>query len=93
VTALRRAGRRRQVDARATAIRAALASQQLQAPPVVADAYSQVVAAAVAVIAGLSEQLGAPGGRAQSGVLRSSGCRHRAEPAWAWAGAGSPSVG
>jgi transposase len=38
--------------------RVALASQQLEAPPVVADAYSQVVAAAVAVIAGLSEQLG-----------------------------------
>jgi Transposase/Transposase IS116/IS110/IS902 family len=55
--ALRRAGRRRQVDARAATIQAALASQQLEAPPVVADAYSQVVAAAVAVIAGLSEQL------------------------------------
>jgi hypothetical protein len=58
VAALRRAGRRRQVDACASAIRVALASQQLEAPPVVADAYSQVVAAAVAVIAGLSEQLG-----------------------------------
>jgi Transposase IS116/IS110/IS902 family len=57
VAALRRAGRRRQVDARATAIQAMLASQQLEAPPVLADAYSQVVAAAVAVIAGLSEQL------------------------------------
>jgi hypothetical protein len=57
VTVLRRAGRRRQVDARASAIRSALASQQLEAPPVVADAYRQVVAAAVAVIASLSEQL------------------------------------
>jgi hypothetical protein len=57
VTALRRAGRRRQVDARATAIRTALASQQLEAPPVVAAACSQVVAAEVAVIASLSEQL------------------------------------
>jgi len=57
VAALRRAGRRRQVGARATAIQATLASQQLEAPPVLADAYSQVVAAAVAVIAGLSEQL------------------------------------
>jgi hypothetical protein len=57
VAALRRAGRRRQVDARANAIRAALASQQLEASPVVAGAYSQVVAAAVAVIASLSEQL------------------------------------
>jgi Transposase/Transposase IS116/IS110/IS902 family len=57
VAALRRAGRRRQVDARAIAIRAALASQQLEAPPVVAGAYRQVVAAAAAVIASLSEQL------------------------------------
>ena len=57
VAALRRAGRRRQVEARAAAIQAALASQQLEAPPVVAAAYGQVVAAAVAVIASLSEQL------------------------------------
>ena len=59
VAALRRAGRRRQVDARAAAIQAALAGQQLEAPPVVAAAYGQVVAAAVAVIASLSEQLAA----------------------------------
>ena len=52
-----KARRRRQVEARAAAIHAALASQQLEAPPVVAAAYGQVVAAAVAVIASLSEQL------------------------------------
>ena len=57
VDALRRAGRRRQVEARAAAIRAALAGQELEAPPVVAAAYGQVVAAAVAVIASLSGQL------------------------------------
>jgi hypothetical protein len=57
VEVLRRAGRRRQVGARAVAIRAALASQQLEAPPVVAAAHAQVVAAAIAVIASLSEQL------------------------------------
>jgi len=57
VAALRCAGRRRQVDARAAAIRAALVGQQLEAPPVLAAAYGQVVAAAVAVIANLSEQL------------------------------------
>jgi hypothetical protein len=57
VAALRRAGRRRQVEARAAAIQAALTSQQLEAPPVVAAAYGQVVTAAVAVIASLSEQL------------------------------------
>jgi hypothetical protein len=57
VDALRRAGRRRQVDARAAAIQGTLASQQLEAPPVVAAAYGQVVAASVAVIASLSEQI------------------------------------
>ena len=57
VDALRRAGRRRQVEARAAAIQATLASQQLEAPPVVAAAYAQVVAATIAVIASLSEQL------------------------------------
>jgi hypothetical protein len=57
VAALRGAGRRRQVEARAAAIHAALASQQLEAPPVVAAAYGQVAAAAVAVIASLGEQL------------------------------------
>jgi hypothetical protein len=57
VEALRRAGRRRQVDGRAATIQAVLASQQLQAPAVVAAAYGQVVAAAVAVIGSLSEQI------------------------------------
>ena len=57
VVALRRAGRRRQVDARAAAIQAALASPQLEAPPVLASAYGQLVVAAVAVITSLSEQL------------------------------------
>jgi hypothetical protein len=57
VAALRRAGRRRQVEARAATIQAALASQQLEVPPVVATAYAQVVTASVAVIASLSEQL------------------------------------
>jgi Transposase len=57
VDALRRAGRRRQVDARADSIQATLASQQLEAPPAVAAAYGRVVAAAVAVIASLSGQL------------------------------------
>jgi transposase len=57
VAALRRAGRRRQVEARAAAIQATLASPQLEAPPVLAAAYGQVVTAAVAVIASLTEQL------------------------------------
>ena len=79
VAALRRAGRRRQVDARAAAIQAALASQQLEAPPVVAAAYGQVVAAAVAVIASLSGQLAsleaaltsAFGAHRDAGIVRS----------------------
>jgi hypothetical protein len=79
VAALRRAGRRRQVDARAAAIQAALAGQQLEAPPVVAAAYGQVVATAVAVIASLSGQLAsleaaltsAFGAHRDAGIVRS----------------------
>jgi len=54
---LRQAGRRRGVDTRAASIQAALTSEQLQAPPLVAMAYGQVVAAAVAVINSLGEQI------------------------------------
>jgi Transposase IS116/IS110/IS902 family len=43
--------------ASAATIQAALASQQLEAPAVLTNAYGQVVAAAVAVIGSLSEQL------------------------------------
>jgi hypothetical protein len=93
VTTLRRAGRRRQVDARASAIRAALASQQLEAPAVLTDAYSQVVAAAVAVIVSLSEQLGHLEAGAHGGVLCPPGRWDRAQPARAWAGAGRSGPG
>jgi Transposase/Transposase IS116/IS110/IS902 family len=72
VAALRRAGRRRQVEARAAAIHAALVSKQLEAPPVVAAAYGQVVAAAVAVIASLSQQLAG-----LEAALTSAFCTHR----------------
>jgi Transposase len=72
VAPLRRAGRRRQVEARAAAIQAALASQQLDAPPVVAAAYGQVVAAAVAVIASLSQQLAG-----LEAALTTAFCAHR----------------
>jgi transposase len=72
VEVLRRAGRRRQVDARADRIQATLASQQLEAPPVVAAADGQVVAAAVAVIASLSEQLAG-----LEAALTSAFCSHR----------------
>jgi hypothetical protein len=93
VAALRRAGRRRQVEARAAAIQAALTSQQLEAPPVVAAAYGQVVAAAVAVIASLSEQLASPGGHTHELLQRPPRCRHRAEPAWARCGVGRSGAG
>jgi Transposase/Transposase IS116/IS110/IS902 family len=72
VEVLRRAGRRRQVEARAAAIQATLATQQLEAPPVVAAAYAQVVAAAIAVIVSLSEQLAG-----LEAALTSAFCAHR----------------
>jgi hypothetical protein len=55
--ALRQAGRRVRVQARAAAIQAALRSPQLDAPGLVAGAYGQVVAATVAVLHTLNQQL------------------------------------
>jgi transposase len=49
--ALRRGGRQRRIDARTVEIQTALRSEQLHAPPVVADAMGASVAALVAVIA------------------------------------------
>lgn len=54
--ALRRGGRQRRVQPRTLEIQAALRSDQLQAPPVVADAMGASVAALVAVISELVAQ-------------------------------------
>jgi len=54
--ALRRGGRQRRVEERAIEIQAALRSDQLEAPPVIADAIGASVAALVAVIAELVAQ-------------------------------------
>lgn len=55
--ALRRAGRQLNADRRAEQIHTALRSEQLQAVPVVADAYATVVGSLVAVIAALNTQI------------------------------------
>jgi transposase len=57
-SALRRAGRRRNVDARAAAIRDALRAPQLAAPAAVADAYGDTAKALVGVIVALTAQIG-----------------------------------
>jgi hypothetical protein len=57
-SALRRAGRRRHVDARAAAIRDALRAPQLAASTAVADAYGDTTKALVGVIAALTAQIG-----------------------------------
>jgi transposase len=54
--ALRRGGRQRRVDERAVAIQTALRSEQLEVPPIVADAMGASVAALVAVITELVAQ-------------------------------------
>jgi transposase len=54
---LRRGGRKRGLDDRAVAIREALRSEQLEAPPVVSEAYGDTVVALVAVMANLNEQI------------------------------------
>ena len=56
-SALRRAGRQRNIDARAASIRDALRVPQLGAPPAVADAYGDTTKALVAVIAALNVQI------------------------------------
>ena len=55
--ALRRGGRKRRVDERAIEIQAALRSEQLEAPPIVADAMGASVAAMVAVITEIAAQI------------------------------------
>jgi transposase len=57
-SALRRGGRQRRIDQRAGEIQAALRSEQLQAPALVAEAMGATVAAVVAVIAELNTQIG-----------------------------------
>jgi transposase len=56
-SALKRAGRRRNVEARAEQIQTALRSEQLQAPVTVSRAYGRFVSSLVAVIATLNEQI------------------------------------
>jgi transposase len=56
-SALRRGGRQRRVEERATEIQAALRAEHLQAPPVVADAMGASVAALVAVTVELVAQI------------------------------------
>lgn len=56
-SALKRAGRQRNVDRRAEQIQAALRSQQLAAPVTATRAYGTVTSSLVTLIAGLNEQI------------------------------------
>lgn len=56
-SALRRAGRQRRIEQRAVEIQAALRSDQLEAPTLIADAMGATVAAQVAVISELNTQI------------------------------------
>lgn len=55
--ALRRGGRQRNLDHRATEIRAALRSPQLAAPPAITAAFAATTTSLVAVIAGLNDAI------------------------------------
>jgi hypothetical protein len=55
--ALKRAGRQRNLDTRAAEIRDALRSEQLEAPPQLAAAFGDTVAALVPLLATLNEQI------------------------------------
>jgi transposase len=56
-SALARAGRQRNFDARAERIQAALRSEQLHAPVTVTRAYGTIVSSLVSLIAGLNDQI------------------------------------
>ena len=56
-SALKRAGRQRNVDGRAEQIQAALRSEQLAAPVTVTRAYGTITSSLVTLIAGLNEQI------------------------------------
>ena len=58
-SAIRRAGRERNLDRRATEIQQALRADQPQAPDVVADAFGAASAARVAVLVSLNQQIAA----------------------------------
>lgn len=65
--ALRRGGRQRRINERAAEIQAALRSEQLQAPAVVATAMGASVAASVAVIAEMAAQIAILAGELTAG--------------------------
>ncbi len=58
-SAVRRAGRQRNVEARANRIRAALETVQLSAPAMVSNAYGATTRAAVAVLLAINDQIAA----------------------------------
>jgi transposase len=57
-SALKRGGRQRNLDTRATQIQTALRSPQLEAPPAVTTAFAATTKALVAVISGLNDAIG-----------------------------------
>jgi transposase len=57
-SALKRGGRQRRIEQRTIEIQTALRSEQLQAPPIIADAMGSTVNALVAVIGELQTQIG-----------------------------------
>ncbi len=56
-SALKRGGRKRNLDRRAEQIRDALRRDQLEAPPLIADAFGTTIAALVPVVTALNEQI------------------------------------
>jgi transposase len=69
-SALRRAGRRRNIDSRAAAIQAALRTPQLAAHPGVVGAYTASVRSLVPVIAEIAAQVGQLQGEVEAGFGR-----------------------
>lgn len=82
VAALRRGGRRRNLEARARAIQEALRAEQLAAPEVVSEAYGEVVRALVGVIGGAQRADRRPRGGARGAFSGTPGRRDPAQSAW-----------
>ena len=93
VTGLRRAGRRRQVEARAAAIRATLASQHLEAPPVLTAALRPGGGGSGGGHRQPERADRIAGGGSDQHLPCSPGRHDCGEPAWPWGGAGGSGVG
>ena len=88
--ALRRGGRQRRIDESAVKIQTALRSEQLQAPAVVATAMGASVAATVAVIAEMGNQIAQLAAELEANFRRSTRTQRWSVPCQDWGPSSAP---